>query len=281
MEGLSISPSALAVVAVLLGLIIGSFLNVVIHRLPLLMEREWRRQCAELEGKPPPSFPHLSLAWPASHCPHCAHRLSVWENIPLLSFFLLRGRCRNCQATIDWRYPLVEGATGILFALAAWRFGPSWALLAAWLFIAYCLALTFIDFETQLLPDVLTLSLLWVGLLLNLKGLYAPLDQAVLGAIAGYLALWSIYWLFKLLMGKEGMGYGDFKLFAALGAWFGWPALPMAILLASLVGAAVGLFLILTRRQARDKPIPFGPYLAGAGLLMLFTRDSLLTLWLG
>lgn len=275
-----LSPPMVVAFAGLLGLVIGSFLNVVIHRLPKMLEREWRRQCAELAGEPLPADEPFNLLFPRSHCPHCGQPIAARDNIPLIGFLWLKGRCRHCACRIPWRYPLVEAAMGLLFAFAAWRFGLAPPLLAAVLFIAIVVALAVIDLETQLLPDALTLPLLWLGLLANLKGLFAPLEHAVIGAVAGYLALWLVFWTFKLLTKKEGMGYGDFKLAAALGAWFGWPMLPLAILLSSLLGAVVGVALIAAGRGGRDKPIPFGPYLAAAGLVILFGGEWLQRTWI-
>lgn len=263
-------PAAFPWLAGLLGLMVGSFINVVIHRLPRIMEREWRAQCAELRGEPPPDQESLGLAVPRSRCPHCGHAISALENIPLVSYLALHGKCRGCGAAIGIRYPLVEAATGLLFAFAAIKFGPGVKAAGAMLFLAAAIALTFIDFDTQLLPDDITLPLLWGGLLLNIFGTYADLTSAVVGAVAGYLALWSVYWLFKLTTGKEGMGYGDFKLLAAVGAWLGWQVLPLTILLSSLVGAVVGIALIVLARHGRNVPIPFGPYLAAAGIIALF-----------
>ncbi|NWG31810.1 MAG: prepilin peptidase [Rhodocyclaceae bacterium] len=277
----SLDPTTLAVVCGVFGLLIGSFLNVVIHRLPLIMEREWQMQCAELAGKPQPSFEPLSLLAPRSRCPHCGHMIGALENIPILSYLLLKGRCKGCGKPIGVRYPLVEAATGLLFGYAAWRFGVTLALGGALLFIAALISLTFIDADTQLLPDDITLPLLWAGLLLNLNGTFAPLADAVIGAAAGYLALWLVYWAFRLATGKEGMGYGDFKLLAAIGAWFGWQMLPLVILLSSLVGAVVGIALIALARHGRNVPIPFGPYLAAAGVIALFWGKPLNQAWLG
>ncbi|MFP5405682.1 MAG: prepilin peptidase, partial [Gammaproteobacteria bacterium] len=210
-----------------------------------------------------------------SRCPACGHMLGALENVPLLSWLVQRGRCKACGAPISVRYPIVELATGLLTAIAIWHFGVGWAGLGAVVFGFVLIALTFIDLDTQLLPDSMTLPLLWLGLLFNLDGVFAPLPEAVIGAVAGYLSLWSVYWLFKFATGKEGMGYGDFKLLAALGAWFGWPALPAIILLASVVGSVVGISLIVFARHGREVPIPFGPYLAGAGLLALYFREPL------
>jgi leader peptidase (prepilin peptidase)/N-methyltransferase len=258
-----------------LGLLVGSFLNVVIHRLPKMMERDWQCQCAELRGEAPAEHEPLSLAKPRSRCPSCGHAISALENIPVISWLFLRGHCSECSAPISVRYPIVEALTGLLSAFAAAHFGFGWAAAGAVLLVWCLIALTFIDFDTQLLPDSITLPLLWAGLLFNLSGTFVDLQSAVLGAIIGYLSLWSVYWGFKLTTGKEGMGYGDFKLLAALGAWLGWQMLPLVILLSSLVGAVVGIALIVLAKQGRNVPIPFGPYLAAAGLLALFWGKDL------
>lgn len=268
-------PLALALLAALLGLFVGSFLNVVIHRLPLMMEREWHVQAAELRGEEAPDMPRLNLAAPRSRCPHCGHLISALENIPLVSYLILRGRCRHCKAPISPRYPAVEALTALLSGYAAWHFGFTFAALGALVFIWALIALSFIDLDTQLLPDSLTLPLLWLGLALNLRETYAALPVAVIGAMAGYLSLWSVYWLFKLMTGKEGMGYGDFKLLAAIGAWLGWKVLPFTILASSAVGAVVGIVLIVAARHGRNVPIPFGPYLAAAGVIALFWGDAI------
>ena len=265
----------LVTLTTLLGLFVGSFLNVVIHRLPRMMEREWLAQAAELRGEPAPAAEQLNLAMPRSRCPHCGHRIGLLENIPLASFVLLRGRCRHCGAGISLRYPVIEALTAVLSAFASWHFGPGLALGGALLLLWALIALAFIDIDTQLLPDDITLPLLWLGLAFNLGHTFTALETAVAGAIAGYLALWSVYWLFKLATGKEGMGYGDFKLFAALGAWLGWQMLPLILLLSSLVGALVGLSLIVFAQRGRNVPIPFGPYLAAAGAIALFWGETL------
>jgi len=254
----------------ILGLMVGSFLNVVIHRLPKMLERDWQRQCAELRGEPPPQLEPLSLSSPRSHCPTCGHVIAPLENIPVFSYLLLGGRCRSCASPISIRYPVVEGLTALLSGFVAWHFGYSWQALGALLLVWSIVSLAFIDLDTQLLPDTITIPLLWIGLLFNLSGTYTDLASAFIGAIAGYLTLWTVYWLFKLATGKEGMGYGDFKLLAALGAWLGWQILPLIILLSSLVGAAVGVILIVVAKQSRSVPIPFGPYLALAGMIALF-----------
>jgi leader peptidase (prepilin peptidase)/N-methyltransferase len=269
------SPPIFALFAGILGLLVGSFLHVVIHRLPKMMEREWHAQCAELSGKAPKAQPRYDLVVPRSACPHCGHAIGAMENIPVLSYLFLRGRCKGCGAPISPRYPVVEALSGILSAYAAWHFGFGLAGIAAIGFVWALIALTFIDFDTQLLPDDITLPLLWLGLLLNLNGAFTTLPQAVIGATIGYLALWSVYWLFKLATGKEGMGFGDFKLLAAIGAWLGWTMLPLVILLSSVVGAVVGIVLIVFARHGRHIPIPFGPYLAGGGLIALFWGQTL------
>jgi leader peptidase (prepilin peptidase)/N-methyltransferase len=263
-----------AVCAAAFGLAIGSFLNVVIYRLPKMMEAEWQAQCAELAGRELEPAPRFNLLVPGSHCPSCKTPLRVRDNVPLVSYFASGGRCAHCGAAISARYPVVEAITAVLSAWVAWRFGFGVPGLAALAFTFALIALTFIDADTTLLPDSLTLPLLWAGLLLNTAGTFAPLPEAVVGAAAGYLILWSIYWLFKLVTGKEGMGYGDFKLLAALGAWFGWKMLLPILLLSSVVGAAVGLFLLVLARRGRDIPIQFGPYLAAAGFIaLLYGQD--------
>ncbi len=274
-------PAIFALASGLLGLMIGSFLNVVIHRLPIMMERDWAAQCADLRGETPPTCEPLSLARPRSRCPQCGHSITVLENIPVISWLLLRGRCKGCAAPISLRYPLIEALTGLLFAFAAWHFGFTAAGMGALILIAALIALTAIDFDTQLLPDDITLPLLWVGLALNAFSIYTDLKSAVIGAMAGYLSLWSVYWLFKLTTGKEGMGYGDFKLLAALGAWLGWQMLPLTILLSSLVGAVVGIALMVFTRHGRNVPIPFGPYLAVAGGIALIWGAPLTRAYLG
>ncbi|MDX7758762.1 prepilin peptidase [Aeromonas hydrophila] len=264
----------------LFSLMIGSFLNVLIHRLPIMLEREW--QAEYLGYFNPETLPQqeerYNLMVPRSACPHCGHAITAMENIPLLSWLWLKGRCRECQAPISARYPLVELLTALLSLVVAATYPPGWGLLAALLLTWVLVALTFIDLDKMLLPDQLTLPLLWSGLLFNLAGGFAPLADAVIGTMAGYLVLWSLYWAFKLLTGKEGMGYGDFKLLAALGAWLGWQALPIVLLLSSLVGAFIGIGLILLRNHHQNKPIPFGPYLAIAGWIALLWGDTI-TRW--
>ncbi|HEX7045631.1 MAG TPA: A24 family peptidase [Burkholderiales bacterium] len=268
-------PAALPLAAFVLGLVVGSFLNVVIHRLPIMLERSWRAQCAELAGRTAEPQAPYNLIVPRSQCPACGRRITALENVPLLSFLFLRGRCAGCGGAISWRYPAVEAATGLLSAAVAWHFGPTLAAAGALLLTWALIALTFIDYDHQLLPDNLTLPLLWLGLAFNLGGVYAPLPAAVIGAIAGYGSLWLVYQLYRLLTGREGMGYGDFKLYAALGAWLGWQQLPLVILLASFVGAAVGLLGILLLRRDRSVPIPFGPFLCAAGWIALLWGDTL------
>lgn len=271
------APALFVTLAVLLGLIIGSFLNVVIHRLPVMMEREWRTQCAELLNQPAPEAnqPAFNLWTPRSRCPHCSHLIGATENIPLLSFILQRGRCAHCQAGISWQYPLVEAVSGLLTGLVAWQFGFGWPALAALLFTWTLLAAGVIDLKHQLLPDDLTLPLLWLGLAVALWGPFADLPSSLIGAMAGYLSLWTVYQAFRLLTGKEGMGHGDFKLLAALGAWTGWQSLVAIVLLSSLVGAVVGLALILFRGRDRGVPMPFGPFLAAAGWIALLWGETI------
>lgn len=278
-------PQFLPWLAAVFGLCVGSFLNVVIHRLPKMMERDWREQCAELgvsAGAPVPAADptRYNLVVPRSRCPSCGHGIAALENIPVVSWLVLRGKCSACAARISGRYPLVEIVAGTASAYAAWRYGFSLAALGAMAFCWVMIALAFIDLDTQLLPDDLTLPLLWGGLALNLWATFTPLPSAVIGAIVGYLFLWIVYWAFKLATGKEGMGFGDFKLLAAIGAWLGWQALPLVILLSSLVGAAAGISLMLFAKHGRDHPIPFGPYLAAAGLIALFWGPEITQRWL-
>lgn len=277
-------PLVAAFVGGLFGLCVGSFLNVVIHRLPKMLDRGWRAQCAELSGEPPAEEQPLpyNLITPRSQCPACGHAIGALENVPVVSYLFLRGRCSACAATISARYPIVELLTGALTVAAVLRFGVTPAAAAGCLFVWSLIALTFIDFDTQLLPDSLTLPLLWGGLLANVAG-WVPgvtLRDAVVGAIAGYLALWTIYWLFKLIRGKEGMGYGDFKLLAALGAWLGWQMLPLIVLLSSFVGAIIGIGLVVFKGRDHQIPLAFGPYLAIAGVIALFFGRSLISLYL-
>ncbi len=278
-----------AAVAAVFGLLVGSFLNVVIHRLPLILERQWRAQAAEVEGRSPlPPGERYDLVHPRSRCPACDAPISALQNVPVLSWLFLRGRCAACRAPIPIRYPLVELATGAAFAAVAWHFGFGLQAALGLTFTAYLIALTGIDVDRQLLPDILTLPLLWIGLLASHwhapSHAFAPpvsAADAIAGAVAGYLFLWSVFQLFKLVTGKEGMGYGDFKLFAAIGAWLGWQMLPLVLLLAAVVGAMVGLLLILLRRHGKSVPIPFGPYLAGAAWIALLWGPPIVDRYLG
>ena len=257
----------------ILGLLVGSFLNVVIYRLPVMMQREWQAQCDEITGNSPQELEPFTLNTPRSRCPRCNHQITALENIPVISYLVLAGKCKNCKTSISLRYPLIELLCGVLSGLVAFHFGFSWACLGALLLTWSLIALTFIDVDHQLLPDNITLPLLWLGIFFNLFGTYTDLQTGVIGAIAGYLSLWLVFHSFRLVTGKEGMGYGDFKLLAALGAWIGWSFLPTIILLSSLVGAVVGISLIVLKKQHRDVPIPFGPYLAAAGWLVLIWGD--------
>lgn len=295
LDWLATQPLALLLVVLALGLCVGSFLNVVVYRLPLMMEKQWRESCAPLlqplaeqpvtpeqslttagdtEDTNTSSHSAFNLMWPASHCPQCQQPIAGYDNIPVLSFLLLKGHCRHCQSTIGWRYPLVELATGLLSAALAWHIGPNWPVLLALLFLLWALiALTLIDLDHMLLPDDITLPLLWAGLLLNITDLFSPLQDAVIGAALGYALLWTVYWLFKALTGKEGMGYGDFKLLAALGAWGGWMIIPDVLLLACLLGIAASGLLMLAGKDGRK--IPFGPALAVAGFITLAGHFSI------
>jgi len=279
----TVVPLSLLYVGLLcLGLVVGSFLNVVIYRLPLMMETRWRKDCCELlEVEQEKLEAPLNLATPNSHCPVCKTAIKPWQNIPVLSYLLLRGKCGNCATPISPRYPVLELVTGLMTLALAWFFDLSPALLGAALLTWALIALTVIDIDHQLLPDDITLPLMWLGLLFNLTATYATLPDAVIGAMAGYLILWGIYWAFKLLTGKEGMGYGDFKLLAALGAWLGWQALPLVILLSSLVGAVCGVALMIIKRRGKEIPIPFGPYLAMAGWIALLWGDDIMSGYLG
>lgn len=266
------SPAFFLTLIVVLALLIGSFLNVVIHRLPLMLERDWKRECRALlepdrvDEEPQAPF---NLVVPRSRCPQCGHGVTALENVPLISYLFLRGRCAQCKTPISIQYPLVEATSAVLAFVVAWHFGFSWLSGAALVFTGCLLTLAVIDLRTQYLPDVLTLALLWLGLVLNLNGLFTDIQSSVLGAVFGYLSLWSVYHVFKLLTGKEGMGYGDFKLLAALGAWLGWQALPLIVLLSALVGAIVGIGLIVFAGRDKHIPIPYGPFLAAAGWIAL------------
>lgn len=263
------SPTLFITLILFLGVLVGSFLNVVIHRLPLMMEREWQQQCAELNGSEIIETEPLTLNTPRSRCPSCGHAITAIENIPIISYLALAGKCKQCKTPISKRYPIIEALTAILSGIVAWKFGFEWSCLGALLLTWALIALTFIDVDHQLLPDSITLPLLWLGISFNLSSTYTDLQSSVIGAIAGYLSLWLVFHAFKLATGKEGMGYGDFKLLAALGAWLGWAFLPSIILLSSLVGAAVGIILIVVGQHQRNIPIPFGPYLAAAGWIAL------------
>jgi leader peptidase (prepilin peptidase) / N-methyltransferase len=285
MEALALlreQPALLLFIAALLGLVTGSFLNVVVYRLPVMLDRQWRAQCAQLLGQAGPRDPveRFDLIQPRSRCPHCGHTISAWENIPLLSYLMLRGRCSACGARISLRYPLLELLSGVLSAAVAWRFGFAWQTLFALVLTWSLLSLSFIDLDHQLLPDAITLPILWLGLLLSLFGLFTDSRASIVGALAGYLGLWSVYHVFRWLTGKEGMGYGDFKLLALLGAWLGWRSLPLVILLSSLIGAVVGISLILLQGRDRNLPIPFGPYLAGAGWIALLWGPGIIAWYL-
>jgi leader peptidase (prepilin peptidase)/N-methyltransferase len=278
-------PLALLVVAGLLGLVVGSFLNVVAYRIPIMMERAWRAQCEELKAQPSTSPAHVpddkrfDLWWPPSACPGCGQAIAAQHNLPVIGFLWLKGRCAKCGAKISRRYPLVEAFAGVLALTTAYVFGPTWQTAAALGFAWTLLALTLIDLDHKLLPDSLTLPLLWAGLLVNVPGLFTTLSSSVLGAAAGYLALWSVYKLFKLVTGKEGMGYGDFKLLAAIGAWLGWQLLPVVILLSAVVGSVVGIALIVFGGRSSQTAIPFGPYLAAAGFIALLWGERLVQLY--
>lgn len=274
------SPLAFVLLAGITGLLVGSFLNVVIWRLPKMLERDWREQAHDILGLPGETpLPTYNLLLPHSQCPHCGHRIRAWENIPLLSYVFLRGRCSACAAAISPRYPLTELACGLLSAFVAWHFGFGWPaglmLVLSW----GLLAMSLIDADHQILPDVLVLPLIWLGLIVNSFSLFVSLHDALWGAIAGYTVLWSMYWLFKLITGKEGMGYGDFKLLAMLGAWGGWQILPLTILLSSLVGAIIGLMMLRLRNAKTSTPIPFGPYLAIAGWIALLWGGQITDLY--
>ncbi len=275
MTSLFLDPVAAPFIAAAIGLCVGSFVNVVIHRLPRMLERGWQRECAELRGETLPDLPRYDLVMPRSACPSCGHRITALENVPVASWLALRGKCSACGKPISARYPLVEILGAVLAACALWYFGPTVKAWAACGFLWTLLALTFIDFDTQLLPDDITLPLLWGGLAVNLFGIFVPLSDAVIGAIAGYLSLWAVYWLFKLIRGKEGMGYGDFKLLAALGAWQGWQILPLIVLLSSVVGAFIGISLVVFKGRDHNIPLAFGPYLAVAGAVTLFFGRTL------
>ncbi|WP_414154794.1 prepilin peptidase [Pseudomonas sp. BNK-43-a] len=261
--------------AAVLGLLVGSFLNVLVHRLPVMLERQWQNEAREVLGMPVEAHERFDLCLPASHCPGCGHRIRAWENIPVVSYLALRGRCSACKGRISLRYPLVELACAGLSLVVAWHFGVSVQALLA-LVLTWCLlALSLIDAEHQLLPDVLVLPALWLGLVVNAFGVFVPLADALWGAVVGYLSLWSVYWLFRLVTGKEGLGYGDFKLLALLGAWGGWQVLPLTLLLSSVVGAVIGLCLLRLRKASLGATMPFGPYLAIAGWIAWLWGDEI------
>lgn len=266
---------AFVLVAGLLGLVVGSFLNVVIHRLPKMLEHDWLRQAREMlhPDEPQPAQPVYNLVLPHSHCPHCQAEIKPWQNLPLISYALLRGRCGNCRERISPRYPLVELLTALLSMLVAWQYGFGWPAAGILLLTWALVALSLIDADTQLLPDAIVLPMLWLGLIANSFGLFTDIHSALWGAVFGYLSLWSVYWLFKLVTGKEGMGYGDFKLLAMLGAWGGWQVLPLTILLSSLVGAILGIIILKARGDSNSTPLPFGPYLAIAGWIAIIWGD--------
>ena len=276
-------PVAPVVIVIVIGLLVGSLLNVVIYRLPVMMEREWRSECKLILDPDSPGeelAEPFNLAFPHSHCPSCDAPIRAWQNIPVISYVLLRGQCANCKVSISARYPIIEAVTALMSAIIAWQLGASLEMLAALFFTWSLIALTMIDADHKLLPDQITLPLLWAGLLLNSFSLFVPLYDAVWGAIGGYLSLWSVYWLFKILTGKDGMGYGDFKLLAALGAWLGWQSLLVIILLSSLVGAIVGSIILLANKQGRNTAIPFGPYLAAAGWIAFLWGDQIIDAYL-
>ena len=279
-EILRSEPLVFVTFSVIFGLMVGSFLNVVIHRLPKMMEREWHNNCLELQGKEAPEQTKYTIVTPRSACPKCGHNITALENIPVISYLMLGGKCKGCKTGISLRYPLIEALTGALIGLVAYHYGYSYSALFAFIFVFALVALTFIDFDTQLLPDDITLPLLWLGLLFNVNAGFTDLKSAVIGAILGYLILWSVYWAFKLVTGKEGMGYGDFKLLGAIGAWFGWQMLPAVILLSSVVGAMIGIGLIVFKAKGGGTAIPFGPFLALGGIAALFFGQQLMQFYL-
>jgi leader peptidase (prepilin peptidase) / N-methyltransferase len=281
-EILRTEPAIFVTFSVIFGLLVGSFLNVVIHRLPKMMDNEEKAYVAENYGVTPkqPIPAKYNIVTPRSACPHCGHHISALENIPVISYLFLGGKCKGCKAKISLRYPLIEALTGALIGAVAYKYGYTYSALFAFIFVFALVALTFIDFDTQLLPDDITLPLLWLGLIFNFNGGFTDLKSAVLGAIFGYLILWAVYWLFKIVTGKEGMGYGDFKLLAAIGAWFGWQMLPAVILLSSVVGAVIGIGLMVFKDKTRNTAIPFGPFLALGGIAALFFGTQLMQFYL-
>ncbi|HEC29922.1 MAG TPA: prepilin peptidase [Gammaproteobacteria bacterium] len=281
-EFLDTYPVAFIATSLVLGLMIGSFLNVVIYRLPIMLQNDWRNQCEEyLELAQTTEEKTFNLAKPASACPHCNHKIRAWENIPVISFILLRGRCSQCKNRISVRYPVIELVCGLMTAGIAWHFGYGFQALAAMFLTWSLISLSVIDFDTKLLPDIITLPLLWAGLLLNLDGTFTTLENSVIGAVAGYMSLWSIYQIHHLVTGREGMGFGDFKLLAVLGAWLGWQSILVIVLLSSLVGALVGITLIVVMGRDKQLPIPFGPYLATAGWISLMWGKDLTQIYFG
>jgi leader peptidase (prepilin peptidase) / N-methyltransferase len=279
-DALRAEPAIFVIFSIIFGLMVGSFLNVVIHRLPKMMEREWHANCLELQGKESPEQTKYTIVTPRSACPKCDHQITALENIPIVSYLILGGKCSGCKTKISIRYPLIEALTGALIGLVAYKFGYTYTTLFAFVYVFALVTLTFIDFDTQLLPDDITLPLLWLGLLFNLNTGFTDLKSAVLGAMLGYLILWSVYWLFKLVTGKEGMGYGDFKLLGAIGAWFGWQLLPAVILLSSVVGAVIGIGMMMFRGKTGSTAIPFGPFLALGGIAALFCGQQLASFYL-
>ncbi|WP_313202048.1 A24 family peptidase [Pseudomonas sp.] len=273
-------PAYFITLAAVLGLLVGSFLNVVVHRLPIMLERQWRREAQEALGLPATEYERFNLSLPASHCPHCGHAIRAWENIPVLSYLALRGRCSACKQPISARYPLVELACALLSMVVAWHSGAGVQAMALLLLTWSLLALSLIDHDQQILPDVIVLPTLWLGLIVNACDTLVPLPAALWGAVAGYLSLWSVYWLFKLITGKEGMGHGDFKLLALIGAWGGWQVLPLTLLLSSVIGVVAGLCLLRVRRQSAGTAIPFGPYLAIAGWIAVLWGDEMYAFYL-
>lgn len=269
------------VFGLVLGLVVGSFLNVVIGRLPVMMQRQWQRDCAGVNNLPEPTFDTFNISTPGSHCPKCQHAIKWYDNIPVVSWLLLRAKCRHCKAPISLRYPAIEILTGVTFASLAWFFGASWPTLFYMIFAALLIVMFFIDYDHMLLPDQLTYFTLWLGLFVAWLGGPVSLADAVMGAIAGYLSLWSIYWAFKLLTGKEGMGYGDFKLLAAFGAWAGYQMLPVIVLAAAFSGAVIGITLQLVKRKAGGQPIPFGPFLICGGVIAMIWGEQLLNWYWG
>ena len=281
LRALEFQPAFLCIAVALLGLCVGSFLNVVVHRLPKMMEAQWRAECASLAGEEPAPAEPYNLVQPRSRCPSCAAPITAWQNVPVVSWLVLRGKCAACKAPISARYPAVELSAGVLAAFLAWRFGYSGALAWALVFGWALLALTVIDLDTQLLPDDITLPLLWAGLLANTFGTFTDLRSAVLGAVGGYLLLWTVYWGFRLIAKKEGMGYGDFKLLGALGAWLGWQVLPFVVVVSAGAGAIIGGLLLWRSRRGIETRIPFGPYLALGGLAGLLWGRQAVIAWIG